>query len=144
MIIPDVNVLLYATMTGFSQHNAAATWWEAALNDTTRVGIAPVVAFGFLRIATNPRVFANPLTVDAGTLHLDAWLERSMVELLPTGRRHFALACELLARVGTAANLTTDAQIAAHAIESGGTVYTSDPDFARFPEVPWIDPVRAG
>lgn len=64
MIIPDVNLLPYATVSGFPAHRQAHRWWQDALNGSTPVGLAGPAVFGFLRIATNARILQNPLGVD--------------------------------------------------------------------------------
>jgi predicted nucleic acid-binding protein len=72
-----------------------------------------------------------------------SWLARDVVSVLLPGSRHLELAFALLERLGTAANLTTDVQIAAHALEHQGEVYSNDRDFARFEGVRWINPLAA-
>jgi toxin-antitoxin system PIN domain toxin len=141
MIIPDVNLLLYAQIDAFPSHAAAKRWWEASLNGERTVGIAPVVMFGFLRIATNRRVFTEPLSVDDAVERVQQWLQQPNVIFLVPGSRHIELAFSLLRRLGTGANLTTDAQIAAHALEHAGEVYSNDSDFGRFEEVRWVNPL---
>jgi uncharacterized protein len=66
VIIPDVNLLLYASITSFAEHPAARRWWEGALNGTREVGLAAPALFGFIRIATNPRLFDVPMPVRRG------------------------------------------------------------------------------
>lgn len=143
MIVPDVNLLLYAHITTFPQHERARRWWEGALNGADRVGLCAPVAFGFVRIATNPRIFAPPMSVDAAVAAVEGWRARPRVHWLHPGPRHVDLAFGLLAEAGTAANLCTDAQIAAFAIEHGATVYSNDTDFARFSGLKWINPLAA-
>lgn len=142
MIVPDINLLLYAVISGFAEHEKARAWWEDALSGTTRVGITPPVAFGFLRLGTNPRVFDEPLSVAAATGYLEEWLARPNVEVPAATPRHLTTAFDLVRAVGVAGNLTTDAEIAAYAITHGGTVHSNDTDFARFPGVRWENPLR--
>lgn len=141
MIVPDVNLLLYAEIDAYPVHAAARRWWEELLNGERSVGIAPVCLFGFLRIATNRRVFVEPLAVDDAIGRVRAWLEQPNVTCIVPGTRHLEIALGLLARLGTGSNLTTDVQIAAHALELNGEVHSNDHDFARFEGVRWIDPL---
>lgn len=141
MIVVDVNLLLYAVISGFPQHQAARKWWEQQLNGEAEVGLAGPAVFGFLRIATNPRVLVTPMSIEEAIGHVRSWLSRPNVRFLVPGTRHLDLALELLAGAGTAANLTTDAQLAAHAIEMDADMCSNDTDFARFSDLRWVNPL---
>jgi toxin-antitoxin system PIN domain toxin len=143
VIVPDVNLLLYAELDAFAQHGAAREWWEALLNGEQRVGIASVVVFGFVRISTNRRVFTDPLPVDDAIARVRRWLEQRNVTFLVPGTRHLDTAFRLLEQLGTATNLTTDVQLAAHAIEHGGEVHSNDSDFGRFDGLRWVNPLTS-
>ena len=134
-------MLLYAEIYAFPQHKRARGWWEDLLNSEKRVGIAAVSLFGFLRISTNRRVFDEPLVVEDALARVRRWLERPNVSFLVPGTRHIETAFGLLEQLGTAANLTTDVQLAAHAIEHGGEVHSNDCDFGRFEGLRWYDPL---
>lgn len=141
MIVPDVNLLLYAEIDGFRQHQAARRWWEETMNGERQVGIAPVCLFGFVRLATNRRVFGHPLPIEDAITRAERWLERPHVVFLVPGTRHLETAFRLLKSLGTGGNLTTDVQIAAHAVEYNGEVYSNDEGFGRFEGVPWVNPL---
>lgn len=143
MIIPDVNLVLYAEIDAHPLHATARRWWEEALNDQRQIGLAPVCIFGFLRIATNRRVFSDPLAVDDAIARVESWLARPNVSLLVPGSRFLELAFRLLRELGTGGNLTTDVQIAAHALELNGEVVSNDGDFGRFQGLRWVNPFRA-
>ena len=142
MIIPDVNLLVYAVFDGYPQHERAVQWLTGALNGPETVGLTAPAIFGFVRLATSARIHETPLSVAAVREYVREWLARPQVQFLTPGPEHVGLALGLLERVGTGANLTTDAQLAAYAVESGGTVYSNDADFGRFADVPWVDPLR--
>jgi toxin-antitoxin system PIN domain toxin len=142
VIIPDVNLLLYAVITGFPQHRRAHAWWEHAINSTTRIGLTYPAVFGFLRIATNARILAAPLPVADAITYVRDWLAQANVDLLTPSSRHLDIALELLEKLGTAGNLTTDVQLAAYAIEHNAEMHSNDTDFARFTEIRWTDPLR--
>ncbi len=59
MIVPDINLLLYAYDSDSPFHSKAAAWWQRCLSGTESVGLAQVVIFGFVRIGTSGRVFRN-------------------------------------------------------------------------------------
>ncbi|MFD4433106.1 type II toxin-antitoxin system VapC family toxin [Nocardia sp. NPDC058497] len=142
MIVPDVNLLLYATISVYPQHEAARSWWEEVINSGEEVGLAAPAVFGFIRIATNPRVMSPPMAIETALDYVTEWLQQPNVNHLVPGPRHVDIAFELLRKVGTGANLTTDAQLAALAIEYDAEMASNDTDFARFPELRWQNPLR--
>lgn len=141
MMLVDANLLIYAVNRDVPQHPAARAWWEAILSSNENVGIPWVVILAFVRICTNPRVFTRPLSTEAAIAYIDEWLEHPTVTAMAPGRNHWNLLRTLLAQTGTRGNLTTDAHIAALALEQGYTVYTTDDDFKRFPGVRHINPL---
>jgi toxin-antitoxin system PIN domain toxin len=136
-----VNLLLYANIDGFPLHRKARTWWEERVNRGEPIALALPVVFGFVRIASNPRIFETPLPVSRATGRVRAWLEHAHVHVLHPGPRHLELAFALLDELGSAGNLTTDAQIAALAIEHQAELQSTDLDFARFPGLRWRNPL---
>jgi toxin-antitoxin system PIN domain toxin len=142
VIVPDVNLLLYAELDAHPLHRPARKWWEGALNGQREVGLAPVAIFGFLRIATNRRIFTVPLGIDDAIERVNGWLARPNVRTVVPGRRHLELAFGLLRQLGSGANLTTDVQLAAHALELNAEVYSNDVDFGRFEGLRWTNPLR--
>lgn len=142
MIVPDVNLILYAEIAAFPEHAETRRWWEGLLSGLDEVGLTPPVVFGFVRIATNPRIFDPPLAVDDALDRVTAWFEQPHARVLVPGPRHLEIAFRLLRNLGTAGNLTTDAQLAAFAIENNATLHSNDTDFARFPGLRWENPLR--
>ncbi len=136
MIIPDLNVLLYAMDADSPRHRQAKAWLEETVNaKREELGLPLVVSLGFLRLSTNPRVFTRPLSVQEA---LD-WLANlrsapGVCELMPK-RSHIGILGHLLLVAGTGGNLTTDAHLAALALEYDATIATGDRDFQRFPGV---------
>ncbi|GMU59486.1 MAG: ribonuclease VapC33 [Myxococcaceae bacterium] len=142
MIIPDVNLLLYVNIDATPQHAKARPWFERLLNDDEPVGFAPAAVLGFVRLATSRRVYAEPLTVEDAVGRVRAWLARPQAVLLEQTREVVSQTLELLIEAGAAGNLTTDAQLAAHALVQRATIASADGDFARFPRVKWVNPLR--
>ena len=132
MIIPDLNLLIYAVNGEAAWHQKAKTWWEECVNKGEQIGIAWVVLLGFLRLTTSPRVFPRPLSLKQALDIIETWLERKNIVLLSPGSKHFYLLKTLLLAAGTGGNLTTDAHLAALCLECGGMLYTADNDFRRF------------
>lgn len=141
MIIPDINLLLYAEIDAFPQHGAARRWWEEALSGDRVVALPSVSLFGFVRIGTNRRVFATPMSADDALGRVESWLALPTTTFLLPGPRHLEIAFALLRQIGTAANLTTDAQLAALAIEHNAELCSSDHDFGRFGGLRWSNPL---
>ena len=142
MIIPDINLLLYATITGFPQHERSRSWLEDALNGTTPIGLTAPAIFGYLRVATSSRVLASAMPVTDALDRIRDWLAQPNVTFLVPGPRYLDIAFGLLGSLGTGMNLTTDVQLAAHAIEHDADVYSNDADFVRFPGLSWVNPLK--
>lgn len=141
MIVPDVNMLLYAHVGGFAEHARARRWWEDLMNGQKEVGIAAPALFGFVRLVTSGRVFDRPLRVPEALARVDEWLARQHVRFAVPGPRHLEIAFGLLRELGTTGNLTTDTQLAALAIEHQGELHSNDADFSRFPRLRWVNPL---
>jgi toxin-antitoxin system PIN domain toxin len=116
-------------------------WWQSCLGGTEPIGLPHVVAFGFVRIVTNPRVFLNPMTPAEAAGHVRAWLEQPPVQVIVPGHAPLHQTLELLEALGTAGNLVSDAQIAALALDHGAVLHTADTDFVRFPGLRWFNPI---
>ncbi len=141
MIIPDINLLLYAYDSSSVFHAKAAAWWAGCMRGTEPIGLPQVVLFGFLRVGTNARAFENPMTAAEAAGNIHAWLAQPAVELLEGGPQHVAQVLKLLAALGTAGNLVSDAQIAALALDHDAVLHTGDTDFMRFPGLRWFNPL---
>jgi uncharacterized protein len=140
--LPDTNLLLYAVDEDAELHDAALEWMEEALSGTETVAFAWVAVLGFIRIGTNPALYDIPMRVERALEVVDGWLAQPCVTIVHPTDRHAAVLRDLLTRVGTAGNLTTDAHLAALAIEHGATLYSSDNDFSRFPGLRWVNPLN--
>jgi len=141
MIIPDVNLLVYAHMTADPRHPEAARWLAALLDGTEPVGVCHPAIFGFIRICTHARIFETPLTAAQSISVVQSWLVRPQVEVLVPGPRYFDRVFDLLRETGTAGDLTTDAQLAAFAIENNAELHSANSDFGRFSGLRWINPL---
>ncbi len=142
MILLDANLLLYAVNRDLPQHAQARSWFEKTLSSQDGVGLPWVVILAFLRLTTNPRVFEQPLTIAQACGYIDEWLLQPVVSTVMPGPNHWPILRNLLAASGTAGNLTTDAHIAALAIEHGYTVFSTDHDFKRFPGIRHENPLQ--
>ena len=140
MILPDVNVLVHAHNADSAVHDRARRWWDDCLSGTEGIGLAWAAMLGFVRITTNRRVVARPLSVERVMEQLHAWLAMPHVHIAQPSNTHFARLRTELERLRTAGNLTTDAHSAVLAIERGYILYSTNTDFARFTGLRWINP----
>ena len=141
MIVPDINLLIYAYDAASPFHQKAARWWKNSLSGEEAVGLPEVVVFGFVRVSTNPRAFRRPMTPAEAAGHVRSWTAQPVVSRLGVDASHVEAVLKSLEGLGTAGNLVTDAQIAAVAIEHGAVVHTTDTDFMRFTGLRWFNPI---
>lgn len=140
MIIPDVNLLVYAYNEDAPFHAAAKGWWQTRLSGNEPVGLAWVVLLGFVRIMSNRRVLASPMPFVEALGHCKSWLAMPNVSIVLPGPSHLdVLGSLLVGPVGP--NLVTDAHLAALAIEHQAELHSNDSDFARFSGLRWRNPV---
>jgi toxin-antitoxin system PIN domain toxin len=141
MIIPDANLIIYAHNQADPDHVAARDWWRGLLAGDTDVGIPIVVVLAFLRLTTSPRILTQPLSVEESARRVEDWFDARPVRLISPGKGHVPELLATLRAAGVGGALTTDAHIAALAIEYHAEVHTSDLDFGRFPGVRWRNPL---
>ena len=141
MILVDANLPLYAYDRSSPHHEAARRWFELALRGSEPVRFAWLTLLAFLRIATNPRAFARPLSLEEALTIVEGWLSLSLTGIIEPTDRHL----EFLRTNATAGQargpLLTDAHLATLAIEHGATLYTTDRDFGRFPGLRFVNPL---
>jgi len=142
MKLVDVNLLLYAVNADAALHSRARVWLERALAGPETVAFSWNVLLAFLRVTTRPGLFERPIPVDSAFELLESWLAQPTVTVIHPGRGHLRILRDLLAPLGTGGNLTSDAHLAALALEHGAELCSCDRDFARFPALRWQDPLR--
>jgi hypothetical protein len=142
MILPDINILVYAHNVRSAQYAKATRWWNECLQGPEGVALAWVVLLGFVRVTTNPRAFEHPMRAEEAIERVGEWLSLPHIYLVEPAENHFEKWSSLLKGLGTAGNLTTDAHLAALAMERGLILHTTDADFARFPGLKWHNPLR--
>lgn len=142
MILVDANLLIYAHVTSFRQHLAAREWLDAQISGGGPVGMPWESLLAFLRIVTNPRVFARPESTSDAWRQVQAWLSRASVWVPGPTDRHRDVLAALLGASGIHANLVPDAHLAALAQEHGLLLCSSDGDFARFAGLRWLNPLQ--
>ena len=141
MILVDSNLLIYAKVSSFSQHEAAHSWLNSRLNGTAAVALPWSVVLGFLRLVTNRRIFDQPMTFSDAWMQVEEWLDCPPVWIPAPGAGHRKVLAKMLASCQGNSNLIPDAYLAALAIEHGLILCSADGDFGRFKELRWHNPL---
>jgi toxin-antitoxin system PIN domain toxin len=115
---------------------------EASLSSEEPFGLAWIVILGFLRIITNGKIMPTPLSSEVALEIVDEWLGQPTARIIVPTEKHWDIFKELLKPLGTAANLTSDAHLAALAIEHGARLFSTDNDFSRFTKLRWANPIQ--
>ena len=143
MKVVDINLLIYAVNDDTPHHRKAKSWLEKSLSSDETFGFSWIVILGFLRIITSGRIMPNPLPAEIALELIEEWLNQAPACIVVPTERHGSILKELLMPLGTAANLTSDAHLAALAIEHGARLFSTDNDFSRFPSLRWTNPIEA-
>jgi uncharacterized protein len=141
LILVDANILLYAEDSLNPHHIQAREWWDGRLSQSERTCLCWTVLSAFIRIGTNPRVFDKPLTLKQAIARVQSWLDQPCIRVIRPTEQHWRIFQQMLIGGRAAANLVTDAHLAAIALEHGCELITTDSDFARFPKLKWSNPL---
>ncbi|MBA2316051.1 MAG: type II toxin-antitoxin system VapC family toxin [Chloroflexi bacterium] len=141
MILPDVNVLVYAFHVGTPDHARYRRWLLGSVAAAEPLGLSELVLSGFVRVVTHPRVFAPPVPVAEALDFAETLRAQPNVVMLGPGPRHWEIFAGLCRQADARGNLVADAYLAALAIESGSEWITTDRDFSRFPGLRWRHPL---
>lgn len=142
MILIDANLLIYAVNSDAPHHGRARSWLIKTLSGDRPVGLPWICLLAFVRITTRRGILARPIGVDEALGYVDSWLEQPFVAAVGPGEGHWPILRNLVRFSGTAGNLTSDAHIAALALERGAAIYSADYDFRRFPGVDHVNPLE--
>ena len=140
MILPDVNVLLYAFRSDSQEHSSYKEWLEGVVNGPAAYGISPQVVASVFRIATHPRIFIRPSSLESVLEFATVLLSQPSCNIVVPGPRHWEIFGKIALECRAAGNLIPDAWFAALAIESGCEWITTDRDYSRFKGLRWRAP----
>ena len=140
MILPDVNVLLYAFRDDSAEHARYRAWLEAVVSGEEAYGMSSQVLCSVARIATHRRIYVSPSRLEDALAFARVLLEQPHCTVVQPGERHFTIFEDLCRKATATGNLVQDAWFAALALESGCEWVTTDGDFARFPGLRWRRP----
>ena len=143
MLLPDVNVLVYAHVEESTpDHADYADWLTRLATGPEPFALSVLVLSGFIRIVTNRRIFDPPSTLDQSFAFVSSLLERPTARIVGPGPDHLDILERLCRESRATGKLVADAQHAAVAIEHGCTMVSTDSDFSRFPSLRWQHPLR--
>ena len=143
MILPDLNLLLYAYNPHTPEHEEARNWWETALNSQELIGLPHEVTLGFIRIATNPKLGNAAITLQLSSQIVERWHSSPSTRVLLPSEKHTGDVIKLLVQSRSSGQLTSDASLAVYAIHNRATLCSNDTDFARFPGLNWQNPLTS-
>lgn len=133
MVLPDVNILVYAFRRDSEHHAEAFSWLQETLDTPSTFGMSDIAASGFLRIVTHPGIFKNPDTVEDAFGFIETIMKRPNCVVVRPGPRHWDIFQRLCRDSRAKGNLIPDAFFAALAVEHGCEWITTDRDYSRFP-----------
>ena len=143
MLLPDVNVLIYAHVEDLTdEHGEYADWITRVATGPEPFALSVLVLSGFVRIVTNSRIFLTPSSLDQSFAFVSSLVERPTARVVGPGPDHLEIFERLCRETGATGKLVADAQHAAVAIEHGCTMVSTDSDFGRFPGLRWQHPLR--
>ena len=141
MIVPDINLLVYAYNDGAPHHQAAKRWWEGLVNGVERVGVPWAVSTGFVRVMTHPRALLTPISAADAIAHVSDWFQYAHITPINPSAEHLTHLRQCLDAACVGGNLVTDAHVAALAMEYQAEVHSNDSDFGRFSGLRWRNPL---
>jgi uncharacterized protein len=142
VIVLDANILLYAYDNASSKHAKARAWVEDVFSQAEPIALPWQTVGAFLRIMTNTRLRGERFSLEEAVQVVDRWLEQPNVRLLVPAEDHWLLLRRMIIEGQAPGALVSDAQLAALTMEYGGTLHTTDRDFARFPGLRWENPLE--
>jgi uncharacterized protein len=140
MILPDVNVLIYAFRGDDPQHPLSRAWLNTIVAGETRFGVSPLTLSALVRVTTNTRTYREPSTFEDAFGFCEDLLGQPHCQVIVPGERHWEVFKRLCIETNTRGPRVTDAWFAALAIEWGCEWITLDRDYARFPGLKWSAP----
>lgn len=144
MILPDVNVLVYAFRTEAPGHHRYAQWLTGVVAGEAELALHDAPLTGFLRIVTHRRIVGVETPAAIAVAFVQRLTEARRVRWLTSGPLVWKRLGQLFATdPGVRANVVPDAHLAALAMVHGCRLATADRGFARFPGLTWFDPASS-
>jgi toxin-antitoxin system PIN domain toxin len=141
VIIPDINLLVFAYNSDAPFHEEAKDWWESCLSSRGAVGLPWAVILGYVRVMSSNAVFPEPMEAPEAIANVRSWLDCPQTQIVTPGPRHLEILADIMGSARASGRLTTDAHLAALAIETQAELHSNDVDFARFHGLRWRNPI---
>lgn len=133
MLMPDVNVLVYAHRADTSQHRSALNWIDGLARVDGPFALSALTATGFVRVVTGRTVFASdPSPLSEAMEFVDELMAAENCRWVSPGPEHWKIFSRLCLATRSTGKNAADAQHAAIALEHGCTLASADLDFKRF------------
>jgi toxin-antitoxin system PIN domain toxin len=142
MILLDTNLLVYSYAAGLPEHAPTAEWLEKQIGSGMRIGLPWPCLLGFVRLCSNPRIFARARPVNDVWKHVREWLSLDNVWIPQPTERHTEVLEDIIASGQVTTASAMDAHLAALAIEHGLVLCSNDAGFARFAKLRWLNPLE--
>lgn len=141
MILPDLNLLLYAYNAHLPQHAAAHQWWTSVIDGDELIGFPYEITFGFVRIATHQRLGFAAIDLKTARSTVESWLDLPQARILTPSPNHWRIILDLMESAQASGTVLSDAVLAGYAIENRAILYSNDADFSRFKRLKWVNPL---
>lgn len=132
MLMPDVNVLVYAHREDEVWHESYAAWLKQLVDGSEPFSLSVLVAIGFVRMVTNPGIYEAPTPLPVALAAVEQLAGHPRCRLASPATDCLDGVARLCRAVEATGKMVSDAQHAALAIAEGCTWVTRDRDFARF------------
>lgn len=119
MVLCDVNVLLYAMVERSQHHRRCRELLDGLRSCGERFAISELVLAAVYRIGTNPKVFRPAPSPKDVLAYAGAWRRHPLAVSIAPGPRHWEIFESLVVGLGIRGSDSTDAYLAALAIEHG-------------------------
>lgn len=140
MLLPDVNVLVYAHRPESKDHDRYRRWLTDVATGSESLGLCDQVLTGFVRIVTHNRVFRDPTPPTVAIAFCDALLAHPGVVRITPGPRCWDIFTDLMTDARSRGNDVPDTWLAAMAVERSATWVSEDADFGRYRGLRWERP----
>ncbi len=142
MILPDINLLIYAHNENSEHFERANKWFEELLSGKESVCFCWETINGFIRVSTNHRAMPNPIQLYAAFSVIENWLGQPNVLFLTPTKDHLSRLRQIAETANAKGPLFTDAILATFAVTHNATIASTDRDFRLFDGLKLINPLE--
>jgi uncharacterized protein len=133
MYLIDVNILIYSYVADMPDSGRYVQWLDGLLGGDEKFGMSELVLSSYLRIATNPRIYDPPSTLEEALAFIEPIIANQNCVRIAPGGKHWEIFLSLCKAINARGNQIPDAYLAALAIESDCELITCDRMIARIP-----------